>query len=89
MHLYIHNKSYKLRALFLPTGFFPLNKSGVSTTFFFSNALYITAARASSSAARVLKTTKKSITAYTSTNAFAGTLRNRQGGMIREDQTGT
>ena len=36
MHLYIHNKSYKLRALFLPTGFFPLNKSGVSTTFFFS-----------------------------------------------------
>ena len=36
VHLYIHNKSYKLRALFLPTGFFPLDKSGVSTTFFFS-----------------------------------------------------
>ena len=36
VHLYIHNKSYKLRALFLPTGFFPLNQSGVSTNFFFS-----------------------------------------------------
>ena len=59
VHLYIHNKSYKLRALFLPTGFFSSQpiKCQHHIFLFILNTLY-TNARASSSA-RVLKPTKK------------------------------